>query len=63
MSTNNESHEIPEEFTKVIYDLINDILFTFPEFKEGLNLDLHNITETRDEESVQKKPNHHSSHC
>jgi len=53
MSTNNESHEIPEEFTKVIYDLINDILFTFPEFKEGLNLDLHNITETRDEESVQ----------
>ena len=30
MSTNNESHEIPEEFTKVIYDLINDILFTFP---------------------------------
>ena len=53
MSTNNESHEIPEEFVKVIYDLINDILFTFPEFKEGLNLDLHNIKETRDEDSVQ----------
>jgi len=32
--------EIPEEFVKVIYDLINDILFTFPEFKENLNLDL-----------------------
>lgn len=45
--------EIPEEFVKVIYDLINDILFTFPEFKENLNLDLHNIKETRDEESVQ----------
>ena len=58
MSTNNESHEIPEEFTKVIYDLINDILFTFPEFKEGLNLDLHNITETRDEESVQSIYDH-----
>lgn len=58
MSTNNESHEIPEEFTKVIYDLINDILFTFPEFKEGLNLDLHNIKETRDEESVQSIYDH-----
>lgn len=44
--------EIPEEFVKVIYDLINDILFSFPEFKENLNLELHNIKETRDEESV-----------
>lgn len=53
MSTNTESHEVPEEFTKVIYDLVNDILLTFPEFKEGLNLDLHNIKETKDEDSVQ----------
>jgi NADP-dependent 3-hydroxy acid dehydrogenase YdfG len=52
MSASSESQEIPEEFVKVIYDLINDILFTFPEFKEGLDLDLHNIKETRDEESV-----------
>ena len=50
--------EIPEEFVKVIYDLINDILFTFPEFKENLNLDLHNIKETRDEESVQAVYHH-----
>ena len=50
--------EIPEEFVKVIYDLINDILFTFPEFKENLNLDLHNIKETRDEESVQAVYDH-----
>jgi NADP-dependent 3-hydroxy acid dehydrogenase YdfG len=52
MSASSENQEIPEEFVKVIYDLINDILFTFPEFKEGLDLDLHNIKETRDEESV-----------
>ena len=48
-----EPQEITEELVKVIYDLINDILFTFPEFKEGLNLDLHNIKETRDEDSIQ----------
>lgn len=53
MSTNTESHEVPKEFTKVVYDLVNDILLTFPEFKEGLNLDLHNIKETKDEDSVQ----------
>ena len=46
MSSVDENQKIPEEFVKVVYDLINDILFTFPEFKEGLNLDLHNIKET-----------------
>lgn len=50
--------EITEDFVKVIYDLINDILVTFPEFNEGLNLDLHNIKETRDEESVQSVYDH-----
>ena len=50
--TSQESAEITEELVKVIYDLINDILFTFPEFKDGLNLDLHNIKETRDEDSI-----------
>lgn len=53
MSKSIEHLEIPEEFIKVIYDLINDILFTFPELKQGLNLDLHNIKETRDEDSIQ----------
>ena len=53
MSRNNESHEMPEEFVKVVYDLINDILFAFPEFNQGLNLDLHNIKETKDEVSIQ----------
>tara|TARA_R110002074_G_scaffold395415_1_gene583771 strand:+ start:11817 stop:13163 length:1347 start_codon:yes stop_codon:yes gene_type:complete len=58
MSSNNENQEIPEEFVKVVYDLINDILFTFPEFKEGLNLDLHNIKETKDEDSIQNVYSH-----
>ena len=53
-SSDESTHtDIPDEFVKVIYDLINDILFSFPEFKENLNLDLHNIKETRDEDSVQ----------
>ena len=41
----NKEEAIPEEFVKVIYDLINDILFTFPEYKQSLNIDLHNIKE------------------
>ena len=57
MSKSSKDHhtstEITEDFVKVIYDLINDILFAFPEFKQGLHLDLHNIKETRDEDSVQ----------
>ena len=47
-----EAETIPEEFAKVIYDLTNDILFTFPEYKENMDIDLFNITETRDEDSV-----------
>jgi len=58
MSSVDENQKIPEEFVKVVYDLINDILFTFPEFKEGLNLDLHNIKETRDDESVENVYEH-----
>ena len=56
--TAQEPQEISEELVKVIYDLINDILFTFPEFKDGLNLDLHNIKETRDEDSIQNVYEH-----
>lgn len=54
----NKEEAIPEEFVKVIYDLINDILFTFPEYKESLNIDLHNIKETHDEESVRNVYEH-----
>ncbi len=54
----NKEEAIPEEFVKVIYDLINDILFTFPEYKQSLNIDLHNIKETRDEESIRNVYEH-----
>ena len=50
--------QIPEEFTKVIYDLTNDILFTFPEYKDKMNVDLFNIKETRDEDSVRSVYEH-----
>ena len=49
---------IPEEFIKVIYDLINDILFTFPEFKEKLHIDLYNIKESKDETSIRNVYEH-----
>ena len=50
--------QIPEEFTKVIYDLTNDILFTFPEYNENMNVDLFNIKETKDEDSVRNVYEH-----
>ena len=54
----NKEEAIPEEFTKVIYDLVNDILFTFPEFKEKLDIDLYNIKETRHEDSIRNVYEH-----
>ena len=50
--------EIPAEFIKVIYDLTNDILFTFPEFKDKLHIDLYNIKESRDETSIKNVYDH-----
>ena len=49
---------IPEEFIKVIYDLINDILVTFPEFKEKFHIDLYNIKESKDETSIRNVYEH-----
>jgi hypothetical protein len=59
-STGNETHidEIPSEFTKIVYDLTNDILFTFPEYKDNLHIDLYNIKETRDTESIKNVYEH-----
>ena len=51
-TTSDPSHIIPDEFVKVIYDLINDILFTFPEFKDKLHVDLYNIKESKDDASI-----------
>ena len=42
-STSDDTVEIPSEFTKIVYDLINDILTTFPEYVDGLDVDLFNI--------------------
>mgnify|MGYP001825943849 CR=1 FL=1 len=50
--------DIPAEFAKVVYDLTNDILFTFPEYRENMNIDLFNIKETRDEESIRNVYEH-----
>jgi len=49
---------IPEEFVKVIYDLINDILFTFPEIRENIHIDLYNIKESKDETSIKNVYEH-----
>ena len=59
-STGNENHidEIPSEFTKIVYDLTNDILFTFPEYKDNLHIDLVNIKETRDVNSIKNVYEH-----
>lgn len=59
-STCNENHidEIPSEFTKIVYDLTNDILFTFPEYKDNLHIDLVNIKETRDVNSIKNVYEH-----
>lgn len=52
MSKSSGDVEVSEEFTKVIYDLVNDILFTFPEYKEKLDENLYKIKENKDENSV-----------
>jgi hypothetical protein len=55
MSKSNDKDEaLPEDFPKLIYDLINDILFTFPEYKENLDENLLKIKEEQDKESVVK---------
>lgn len=55
MSKSNEKEEaLPEDFPKLIYDLINDILFTFPEYKENLDENLLKIKENQDKDSIEK---------
>ena len=58
ISSEETLEEIPAEFIKVIYDLTNDILFTFPEFKDKLHIDLYNIKESRDETSIKNVYDH-----
>ena len=51
-STSDDTVKIPTEFTKIICDLVSDILTTFPEYVDGLDTDLFNIKETKDTESI-----------
>ena len=55
---NNDIDNISDEFIKVIYDLINDILFSFPEFKDKLHIDLYNIKDSKDENSIKNVYQH-----
>ena len=52
MSDKSEDFKIPDEFRKIIKDLVRDILITFPEYREKLNEHIVNIVtynETDDE--------------
>lgn len=44
-SQESNNKEIPEKLPKIIKDLTNDILTTFPEYKESLDVNLKNILE------------------
>jgi len=57
-NNDNDNGELPGDFSKLIYDLINDILFTFPEYKENLHIDLLNIKETQEETSIKNLYEH-----
>ena len=47
------NNEIPEKFIKIMKDLLNDVLTTFPEYRETLDINLQNILlETPDEEAL-----------
>ena len=50
--SNNETDVVPEDFPKLVYDLINDILYTFPEYKNNLDANLSSIKETQDSDSI-----------
>jgi len=52
--SSNKEEALPEDFPKLIYDLTNDILFTFPEYKDSLDSDLLKIKEEQNKESVEK---------
>ena len=56
--SNNETDVVPEDFPKLVYDLINDILYTFPEYKNNLDANLNNIKETQDSDSIKEVYDH-----
>ena len=55
MEDKNQPVKIPDEFRKIIKDLVRDILITFPEYREKLNEHIINIVtynETDDEDAT-----------
>ena len=56
--SNNETDVVPEDFPKLVYDLINDILYTFPEYKNNLDANLSSIKETQDSDSIKEVYDH-----
>ena len=54
----NDSNSVPAEFTKIIFQLVTDILTTFPEYRDNLDADLFNIKNTKDEDSIYQVYNH-----
>ncbi|MHA2082254.1 MAG: hypothetical protein ACXABD_00730 [Candidatus Thorarchaeota archaeon] len=54
MESKTEEIKIPDEFRKIIKDLVRDILITFPEYKERLNEHIVNIVtyNDRDDEAA-----------
>ena len=48
MDSKTEEIKIPDEFRKIIKDLVRDILITFPEYKEKLNKHIVNIVTYND---------------
>ena len=56
--SNNETDVVPEDFPKLVYDLINDILYTFPEYKNNLDANLISIKETQDSDIIKEVYDH-----
>jgi hypothetical protein len=54
----NDNIIVPTEFTKIIIQLVTDILTTFPEYMENLDVNLVNIRESGNEESILYVYNH-----
>jgi len=52
LKSDKEDFQKKKDFQKVIYDFVNDILYTFPEYKENLNEHLKNIIENKSDEST-----------
>ena len=59
------SAEIPEEFQKIMTDLLNDILITFPELKDKLNDSEKMLlnTEEESEENIKNALNELFTYC